>query len=125
MRARDGSVKWQTGTQGSSFGATGRIYSTPAVAYGRVFVGSIDSRVYSFDADTGALAWSQSTGDWVYSAPAVAEVGDGPPTVYIGSKDKYLYALDATTGRRSLEGVHGRHPPRRCQRASGASSTSA
>jgi outer membrane protein assembly factor BamB len=98
VRARDGSVKWQTGTQGSSFGRTGRIYSTPAVAYGRVYVGSIDSRVYSFDADNGALAWSQSTGDWVYSAPAVAEVGDGPPTVYIGSKDKYFYALDARTG---------------------------
>jgi outer membrane protein assembly factor BamB len=98
VRASDGSVKWQTGTQGSSFGRTGRIYSTPAVAYGRVYVGSIDSRVYSFDADTGSLAWSQSTGDWVYPSPAVAEVGDGPPTVYIGSKDKYIYALDAATG---------------------------
>ncbi|MGI9020672.1 MAG: PQQ-binding-like beta-propeller repeat protein [Solirubrobacterales bacterium] len=96
--ADDGSVRWQSGTQGSSFGRTGSIYSTPAVAYGRVFVGSIDSRVYSLDADNGAVAWSQSTGDWVYSAPAVAEVGDAPPTVYIGSKDKYLYALDATTG---------------------------
>jgi len=61
-------------------------------------VGSIDSRVYSFDASNGDLAWSQSTGDWVYSAPAVAEAGDAPPTVYIGSKDKYLYALDAKTG---------------------------
>ncbi len=98
VRAKDGSVKWQSGTQGSSFGTTGRIYSTPAVAYGRVYVGSIDTRVYSFDAETGALAWSQSTGDWVYSAPAVAEAGDGPPTVYIGSKDKNLYALDAKTG---------------------------
>jgi outer membrane protein assembly factor BamB len=98
VRADDGSVKWQSGTQGSSFGTVGRIYSTPAVAYGRVFVGSIDSRVYSFDADNGDLAWSQSTGDWVYSAPAVAEVPGGPPTVYIGSKDKYLYALDAETG---------------------------
>ncbi len=116
VRARDGSVKWQTGTQGASFGRTGRIYSTPAVAYGRVFVGSVDSRVYSFDADTGSLAWSQSTGDWVYPAPAVAEVGDGPPTVYIGSKDKYLYALDADDRGRALEGVHGRHNPRRRQR---------
>ena len=98
LRARDGSVKWEAGTQGSGFGVTGRIYSTPAVAHGRVYVGSIDSRVYSFDADNGELAWSQSTGDWVYSAPAVAEVGDAPPTVYIGSKDKNLYALDAETG---------------------------
>lgn len=98
VRARDGSVKWQTGTQGASFGRTGRIYSTPAVAYGRVFLGSIDSRIYSFDAETGSLVWSQSTGDWVYSAPAVAEVGKGPPTVFIGSKDKNFYALDARTG---------------------------
>jgi outer membrane protein assembly factor BamB len=98
VRTSDGSVKWQTGTQGSSFGRTGRIYSTPAVAYGRVYVGSVDNRIYSFDEDTGELAWSQSTGYWVYSAPAVADVPGGPPTVYIGSLDKTFYALDARTG---------------------------
>ena len=109
LDAGDGSVKWESGTQGSSFGSVGRIYSTPAVAYGRVYVGSIDSRVYSFDADNGELAWSASTGDWVYSAPAVAEAGDAPPTVYIGSKDKYFYAFDAKTGdlrwKKDTEGV--------------------
>lgn len=98
IRASNGDVKWQTGTLGGSFGRTGRIYSTPAVGYGRVYVGSIDSRIYSFDADTGALAWSQSTGAEVYSGPALAEVGDGPATIYIGSADKSLYALDARTG---------------------------
>jgi outer membrane protein assembly factor BamB len=98
VRTSDGSVKWQTGTQGSSFGRTGRIYSTPAVAFGRVYVGSVDNRVYSFDEDTGELAWSQSTGYWVYSAPAVAAVPGGPPTVYIGSLDKTFYAMDARTG---------------------------
>jgi outer membrane protein assembly factor BamB len=98
VRVTDGSVKWQTGTQGSSFGRTGRIYSTPAVAYGRVYVGSVDNRIYSFDEDTGDLAWSHSTNYWVYSAPAVAEVAGAPPTVYIGSLDKNFYALDARTG---------------------------
>jgi outer membrane protein assembly factor BamB len=98
VRTSNGSVKWQTGTQGSSFGRTGRIYSTPAVAYGRVYAGSVDNRVYSFDEDTGELAWSQSTGYWVYSAPAVAAVPGGPPTVYIGSLDKTFYAMDARTG---------------------------
>jgi outer membrane protein assembly factor BamB len=98
VRTSDGSVKWQTGTQGSSFGRTGRIYSTPAVAFGRVYVGSVDNRVYSFDEDTGELAWSQSTDYWVYSAPAVAAVPGGPPTVYIGSLDKTFYAMDARTG---------------------------
>ncbi|MEO8092678.1 MAG: PQQ-binding-like beta-propeller repeat protein [bacterium] len=98
VNAANGEVKWQTGTQGSSFGRTGRIYSTPAVAFGRVYVGSVDNRIYSFDQDTGELAWSHSTGDWVYPAPAVAEVPGGPPTVYIGSLDQNFYALDARDG---------------------------
>ena len=42
--------------RGSSFGRGGPVYSTPAVAYGRVFLGIIDSRVYSFDQDNGELA---------------------------------------------------------------------
>jgi outer membrane protein assembly factor BamB len=96
--ASNGQVKWQNGTQGGSFGVTGRIYSTPAVAFGRVYVGSVDSRVYSFEADSGELAWSQSTGDWVYPAPAVADTPKSSPTVYIGSKDKHFYALDAEDG---------------------------
>ena len=98
VRATDGSVKWQTGTSGSSFGRTGRIYSTPAVAFGRVYVGSVDNRIYSFNEETGDLAWSHSTNYWVYSAPAVAEIPGAPPTVYIGSLDKNFYALDARTG---------------------------
>ncbi|MEU3491240.1 protein kinase domain-containing protein, partial [Streptomyces massasporeus] len=37
--------------------------------------------------------WTHTTGDWVYSSPAVV---DG--IVYIGSADKKVYALDAATG---------------------------
>jgi outer membrane protein assembly factor BamB len=96
--AANGKVRWRTGTQGASFGRTGRIYSTPAVAFGRVYVGSIDGRVYSFEADSGELAWSRSTGDWVYPAPAVADTPKAPPTVYIGSRNKRFYALDAKDG---------------------------
>ena len=47
---------------------------------------------------TGTLAWSQSTGGYVYSSPAVANVPGTKPTVYIGSYDGNLYALDARTG---------------------------
>ncbi|HSI79908.1 MAG TPA: PQQ-binding-like beta-propeller repeat protein [Solirubrobacterales bacterium] len=95
---KTGAVRWRTGTQGGSFGRTGRIYSTPAIAYGRVYLGSVDGRVYSFEAKTGELAWSQSTGDWVYAAPAVADTPNSPPTVYIGSVDQHFYALDARNG---------------------------
>jgi len=98
LKASNGSYVWQSSTQGLSFGRGGPVYSTPAVAYGRIFLGSIDTRVYSFDQDTGELLWSHSTGDWVYGAPAVADTPKTDPTVYVGSKDQNFYALDAKTG---------------------------
>lgn len=98
IRASNGSFVWRGSTQGLSFGRGGPVYSTPAVAFGRVYLGSIDGRVYSFDADTGELAWSHSTGDWVYPGPAVADTPRSGPTVYIGSKDQSFYALDAENG---------------------------
>ncbi|MET0751397.1 MAG: PQQ-binding-like beta-propeller repeat protein [Solirubrobacterales bacterium] len=98
LRASSGATVWRSSTQGSSLGRGGPVYSTPAVAFGRVFLGSIDNRVYSFDQDTGELLWSHSTGDWVYAAPAVADTPKTDPTVYVGSKDQNFYALDAKTG---------------------------
>jgi hypothetical protein len=68
------------------------------VAFGRVYLGGLDGRVYSFEEKTGALAWSHSTGAEVYSSPAVADPPHSPPTVFIGSEDKHFYALDAKTG---------------------------
>ena len=98
LKASSGASVWRSSTQGSSFDRGGPVYSTPAVAFGRVYLGSIDNRVYSFDQDTGELLWSHSTGDWVYAAPAVADTPKTDPTVYVGSKDQTLYALDAKTG---------------------------
>jgi outer membrane protein assembly factor BamB len=96
--ASSGRMVWESSTQGLSLGRGGPVYSTPAVAFGRVYLGSIDNRVYSFDQDTGELLWSHSTGDWVYAAPAVADTPRTQPTVYVGSKDQNFYALDAKTG---------------------------
>jgi outer membrane protein assembly factor BamB len=98
IKASSGAFAWRSSTQGSSFSRGGPVYSTPAVAFGRVFLGSIDNRVYSFDQDTGELLWSHSTGDWVYAAPAVADTPKTEPSVYVGSKDQQFYALDAKTG---------------------------
>ena len=47
--ARTGRLIWQSGSLGPGFGASGEFYSTPAVAYGRVYAGNNDGRVYSFD----------------------------------------------------------------------------
>ncbi|MEA2467119.1 MAG: hypothetical protein QOJ57_1245 [Thermoleophilaceae bacterium] len=98
LRAKDGSKVWSTGTSGASFGRSGQFYSTPSVAYGRVYVGNTDSFVYSFVASSGKLAWRHGTGGYVYAAPAVGTVPRLGPTVFIGSYDGNFYALDAKTG---------------------------
>ncbi len=96
--AQDGDFKWRTPIIGGAFGRGGGAYSTPAVAFGRVYVGAFDGRVYSLDVDTGAVAWTYSTGAEVYPGPVVADVKDAPPAVYIGSRDNTVYSLDAKTG---------------------------
>jgi outer membrane protein assembly factor BamB len=98
IRARDGGVKWRASGQSQGFARSGRFYAAPAIAFGRVYAGNVDGRMYSFQADSGELAWSQSTGGYVYAAPAVADTPDSPPTVYFGSFDGTFYALDARTG---------------------------
>ncbi len=98
VRLTDGSIKWQTSDVGREFSRSGSFYSTPAVAFGRVYIGNKDGRMYSFVEETGKLAWAQSTGGEVYSAPAVADTPTAVPSVYFGSGDT-VYALDAETGK--------------------------
>jgi len=100
IRAATGRRVWEKGTSGARFGtSSGNFYSTPAAAYGRIYIGSTDGFVYSYATRDGALAWRKRTGGFVYGSPAVAKVPGGKPTVYIGSYDKRFYALDARTGR--------------------------
>nr|MBA3748714.1 PQQ-binding-like beta-propeller repeat protein [Solirubrobacterales bacterium] len=77
----------------------GNFYSSAAVSYGRVYIGSTNGDIYSFAATNGKLAWRKRTGNYVYASPAVGAVGDGPPTVYVGSYDGRFYALDARNGK--------------------------
>lgn len=98
VNAETGKIRWQTGSLGQGFGTSGEFYSTPAVAFGRVYAGNNDDRVYSFDISDGTLAWTYSTGGYAYSGPTVANTRHSPPTVYIGSFDGNLYALDAKDG---------------------------
>jgi len=71
-----------------SYTTGGNVRSSPAVADGKVYVGSRDSKVYCLNASTGSLIWSYTTGGFVYSSPAVA---DGK--VYVGSDDFMVYAF--------------------------------
>ncbi|HEY6762919.1 MAG TPA: PQQ-binding-like beta-propeller repeat protein [Baekduia sp.] len=97
IKRADGQQLWKTGTSGGAFGLkSGNFYATPAIAYGRVYIGNTDGFVYSFSASDGKLAWRHKTGSYVYSSPAISPVNGG--TVYAGSYDGKLYAFDARTG---------------------------
>jgi glucose dehydrogenase len=76
------------------FGSSGNFYATPALAYGRVYIGATDGKMYSFGATTGKLRWSESTGGYVYSSAAVWR-----DRVYAGSYSTRFYCFDAATGR--------------------------
>ena len=78
---------------------SGHFYSTPAVAYGRVYIGNTDGSMYSFSSANGKLAWTKGTGSYVYASPAVAQVPGGKPTVFFGSYDGKFYAVDARNGK--------------------------
>lgn len=95
---RTGRSLWVSGSEGALLGS-GTFYSTPAVVYGRVFLGNTDGRVYAYDASSGRLDWAVQTGAYVYSSPAVTNAPGLGPTVYIGSYDGTFYALNARSGQ--------------------------
>ncbi len=76
--------------------------SQPTVVGGRVFVGSLQGRIYSLDAKTGCLYWSVKTDGGVRSTMVVDSLpGTSPPryVVYVGDAAANMYALDARTGK--------------------------
>jgi outer membrane protein assembly factor BamB len=94
----DGSIKWQSDSQGTGVSA-GAFYGTAAVAFGRVYAGSKDGRVYSFNKETGDLAWSQTIGGEVYAGAVAADTPGSPPSVYFGTYGgSTFHALDARDG---------------------------
>jgi outer membrane protein assembly factor BamB/tRNA A-37 threonylcarbamoyl transferase component Bud32 len=84
-----GTIKWR-------FHSKRGITSSPALHKESqlVVVGSQDSTVYGFDAQTGWVVWRFRTGKPVISSPCLV---DG--IVYIGSADGNVYALEMKTGR--------------------------
>ena len=84
--------------------------SQPTVVGGRVFVGSLQGRIYALDAKTGCLHWSVKTDGGVRSTMVVDSLpGTNPPRyiVYVGDASAKVYALDARTGKTTVESGRG------------------
>jgi outer membrane protein assembly factor BamB len=99
LNAVSGHLIWRTNTSRLPPYGKGGFYSSPAVAFGRVYAARDDGVVFAFDEGTGKIDWTFPTHDFIYGSPAVAEVPGTPPSVYIGSYNEHFYALDARTGR--------------------------
>ena len=78
----------------SQGGASATPDATPAAAYGRVYIGATDGKMYSYGANTGKIRWSTSTGGYVYSSAAVWR-----DRVFAGSYSGWFYCFDAATGQ--------------------------
>ncbi|MCC5998532.1 MAG: PQQ-binding-like beta-propeller repeat protein, partial [Thermofilum sp.] len=85
--SKDGREVWHTRLGGS-------IETTPAVAFGRVYVGAGDGSLYALNASNGKLLWKYTTGGPIVASPIVSLNG----IVYVGSTDGRIYALDAKNG---------------------------
>jgi len=89
-------LKWAFGypTGVSAFGQ-------PAVASGRVFVGTDIGYVYSVDAHTGCVYWSYQAKGNVRGAPSIGPVkgqGNTKYAVFFGDAHANVYAIDAQDG---------------------------
>ena len=74
-----------------SFQAEGRIFSSPAIAESKLFVGSEGGSLYALDGETGDQLWRFETPWDIDSSPAVAR-----GLVFVGSASDALHALNAS-----------------------------
>ena len=71
-----------------TFATGARVESSPAIAGGRVFVGSNDGRFYVLNLSTGVKLWEFNAGSPLSASPAIAN-----GRIVIGSQDGRLYCF--------------------------------
>jgi polyvinyl alcohol dehydrogenase (cytochrome) len=90
-------LKWAFGLPGGA-----SMYSQPAVAFGRVFVGNDNGVVYSLDAKTGCVYWAYQADMFGRFAPIAAPITGHAGTkfaIFFVTRSTNAYALDAQDGK--------------------------
>ncbi len=72
----------------------GGVSSSPVVAEGIVYAGSLDASIYAVDESSGGILWTWRTNGPITGSPAI--MGG---MLYVVSQDRTLYALSAKTGQ--------------------------
>jgi outer membrane protein assembly factor BamB len=81
-------------------------YSTPAVAYGKVFVGDFNGNLRAYSAATGRELWRSHVGGRVLGGAVV--VGD---LVFFSTLETETYAVRASDGKRVWHIGMGKYSP--------------
>jgi polyvinyl alcohol dehydrogenase (cytochrome) len=88
-------LKWALG-----FPSANSARAQPAVAGGRLFVGSDSGLVYALDAKSGCIVWTfQSQGGVRTGITIAPRVGGTGTVAYFGGRGGMTYAIDASTGQ--------------------------
>jgi len=88
-------VKWAFAYPG------GETVGQPVIVGDRLFVSSVNGRIFSLDAKTGCTYWSFKAEAPVKGAITIgARIGKGPAAAaYFADMDAFIYAIDAETGK--------------------------
>ncbi len=103
LNLADGKLRWRGETEGATLDSEKEgfdrktIQGSPAIAGGKVYVGSRDAYLYAFDLATGKRLWRAGRpAPWVVTSPVV-----WGGRIYFGSSDgHYVAAVDADSGER-------------------------
>lgn len=78
-----------------TFKTNGKVFASPLIVNGILFIGSEDQNLYAIDSRTGSLEWKFKTNGAVHSS-----VTHQDGIIYFGSFDGNYYALDAKHGKK-------------------------
>jgi outer membrane protein assembly factor BamB len=103
LNLADGKLRWRGETEGATLDSEKEgfdrktIQGSPAIADGKVYVGSRDAYLYAFDLATGKRLWRTGRpAPWVVTSPVV-----WGGRIYYGSSDgHYVEAVDPDSGKR-------------------------
>lgn len=95
LELTDGLVYGERLKQRWRFDTRGEVYGSPALADGKVVIGSHDGYVYCLTRD-GELVWKYGVHARISASPLVTADG----VVFVGAKNGAMYALDLATGER-------------------------
>jgi outer membrane protein assembly factor BamB len=77
-----------------SFNTENEIYSSPVIGFGKVYIGSLEGKIYSINLLTGTKVWEFNTDDDIEASPLLLD-----QTIYIGNLSGTFFALHALSGR--------------------------